>query len=85
MIRLKSIGIALAIICSLFLFGMVLTPWVFAELAKDDHMAKIIVDHDGAPLVSAYVTIDSIDYNPGDGTVNVDGTFCITTMIPIAA
>ena len=77
MIRLKSIGIALAIICSLFLFGMVLTPHVFAQLAKDDHMAKKIVEHDGDPLVSASVSIDSVDYFSGDGSVSVYSTYYV--------
>ncbi len=63
---LKIIGLALAI-CFLLL-----TPSVFAQLAIDDHEAKVI-DVD----ISASVSIDSLSYNPGNGVVDLDGSFSI--------
>ena len=77
MFRLKSMGIAVTIICSLCLFGRVLTPCVSAQLAIDNHAAKDIVTHDGSPLVSAYVSIDTLSYSGSDGAVNLDGTFYV--------
>ena len=82
MFRLKSIGIAVTIICSLCLFGRVLTPCVSAQLAIDNHAAKHILDHDRAPLVSAYVSIDTLSYSGSDGAVNLDGTFfCLQLLL----
>ena len=75
--RFKSIGIAVAIICSLCLFGLVLTPYVSAQLATDAHIATNIVDHDGTTLVTAFVSIDSLSYGSGDGVVDLDGTFYV--------
>ncbi len=69
MIRLKSIGIAVAIICSLCLFGWVLTPCVSAQLA---------IDNDPAENIDAtiYVSIDSLTYDgDGEGVADVSGTF----------
>lgn len=68
---LKIIGLALAI-CSLLL-----TPSVFAQLAIDDHEAKVI-DVD----ISASVSIDSLSYNSGNGTVDLDGSFSIYNSDP---
>ena len=73
---LKIIGLALAI-CSLLL-----TPCVFAQLAVDAHIAKEIVDPDGNTLVSAYVSIDSLSYNSGNGTVDLSGTFYVHNYDP---
>ena len=70
-------SIATMIATGFLLFGTVLTPHVFAQLAKDDHMAKKIVDHNGDPLVSASVSIDSVDYFSGDGSVSVYGTYYV--------
>ena len=77
MFRFRSIGIAVTIICSLCLFGRVLTPCVSAQLAIDNHAAKDIVTHDGSALVSAYVSIDTLSYSGSDGVVNLDGTFFV--------
>ncbi len=77
MIRLKSIGITVAIICSLCLFGLVLTPCVSAQLAIDAHIATDIVDPDGNTLVTAYVSIDDLSYDGSDGVVDLDGTFYV--------
>lgn len=77
MIRLRSIGIAVAMICSLLL-----TPSVFAQLAIDGHAAKIIVDDEGHPLVSVSVSIDSLSYNSGNGAVDLGGSFFIYNYDP---
>ncbi|MYG00467.1 hypothetical protein F4212_15230 [Candidatus Poribacteria bacterium] len=77
MFKTKISGIVLTMLCALFLFGMVLTPCVSAQLAIDDHIATEIVDHDGNTLVTAYVSIDSLDYNSGSGVVDLDGTFYV--------
>lgn len=71
MLRLKSVGIAVAILCSLCLFGMVFPPLVSAQLAIDDHAAEIV-------NASAYVSIDSLSYDgSGEGVVNVSGSFSL--------
>ena len=71
MIRFKSIGIALALICSLCLFGQVFTPCVSAQLAIDNHAPERV-------NASAYVSIDSVSYDSsGTGVANVDGTFYV--------
>ena len=71
MFRLKLVGIAVAIICSLCLFGQVLTPFVSAQLAIDDHPAKKL-------NVSVSVSIDSLSYDgDGEGVVNLRGAFSL--------
>ncbi|MDE0480957.1 MAG: hypothetical protein OXI67_00130 [Candidatus Poribacteria bacterium] len=75
--RLKSIGIAIAMLCSLCL-----APCVFAQLAIDGHAAKKIVDDEGHPLVSVSVSIDSLSYNSGNGAVDLGGSFFIYNYDP---
>ena len=66
MIRLRSIGIAIAMICSLLL-----TPTVFAQLAEDNH-APDNID------ASVSVSIDSLDYDSsGPGVVYLSGSFFV--------
>lgn len=75
MLRLRSIGISVAMFFSLFLFGMVLTPCVSAQLASDRHPAEHVD-------VSAYVTIDSIYYESGNGAVYLDGSYYLYNRDP---
>lgn len=83
MLRLKSVGIAVAILCSLCLFGMVFPPLVLAQLAIENHRATTFVDHENNPTVAAYVSIDSISYDgSGEGVVNVSGTFYLYNADP---
>ncbi|MDE0087071.1 MAG: hypothetical protein OXU23_15225 [Candidatus Poribacteria bacterium] len=66
MIRLRSIGIAIAMICSLLL-----TPCVFAQLATDNHTAEDID-------ASVSVSIDSLSYDSsGAGVVYLSGSFFV--------
>lgn len=68
-------SIATLIAICFLLFGMVLTPCVSAQLALDGHQPTKLVDKDGNARVSVYVSIDSLDYNAGDGSVSVDSSF----------
>jgi hypothetical protein len=64
--RFKSIGIAIAMLCSLLF-----TPCVFAQLAIDDHAANNIG-------VAAEVSIDSLSYDPsGAGVAYLSSTFAL--------
>ncbi|MDE0482218.1 MAG: hypothetical protein OXI67_06560 [Candidatus Poribacteria bacterium] len=66
MIRLRSIGIAVAMICSLLL-----TPTVFAQLATDNHAAEDID-------ASVSVSIDSLSYDSsGAGVAYLSGSFFV--------
>ncbi len=72
-----KLGVIALAITSFLLFGMVLTPCVSAQLALDGHPPTKLVDKDGNARVSVYVSIDSLDYNAGDGSVSVDGSFYV--------
>lgn len=66
MIRLRSIGIAVAMICSLLF-----TPSVFAQLATDNHAAEDID-------ASVSVSIDSLSYDSsGAGVAYLSGSFFV--------
>lgn len=84
MLRYKALLTAACL--AAFIFGMVLTPSVFAylvldaqgALAIDADGAKILVDKDNNPLVTAYVSIDRLEYDrAGPGVVYLEGTFFV--------
>ncbi len=63
----------------MFVVFVCLSCWipasVFAQLAIDSHIPTKLLD-DGGSAVSAYVSIDSLTYDPsGAGVVYLDGTF----------
>ena len=75
MLTLRSIGIAIAMLCSVFL-ACLLPASVFAQVARDAHQAKKI-------KVSAYAALDSLTYDlSGAGVAYLDGSFYLENHDP---